>query len=435
MPKAAQNFGLIAFAIVLFDSMFTYFLRPFFGVKEVPVNVILPIIVFLMIMLWGLTTINVRRHVRIALVIGFTGFLAGVVFLPEFNLFRIPTIVTALCAFFIGHFSARWSDNVDMYSKTFAIVGIVYLCICILALHNVYPRLFPIVNSIGYYWGTPIERPQITIDQNFQFFYLFPVILILALPFRLIRFLAGFGGLIGGLYVLNRLQTRSGFLILIGATVLCLLAPLFSEGLGRKKTIIIPLVILVLVLLSFDLILKVGQPIIFRFFEKDFNTLDARIVAFKYLLEHLFNPIWWFPHGNAQFRMMGGGLPHFTPTAFFLEAGIFGLYMWVIVFFSPLIYLTRMLLKGELDALATILLIGGISSFIGQLSLNAPLYEHVWLWAGAVLGTLDRQKEKISNQEKNQVGQDLESDHAISGIPFERQNSVSGSGFEPYRAD
>ena len=403
MSKSAQNFGLMAFVFVLSDSMVTYFLRPFLGAKEVSTNFLLPIFVLAVIVIWGIKVISVSGHVRFALVMGYTGFLVGVVILPDFNIYRVGTILSGLSAFFIGYFSSKWTDNVDMYARAFIFVGGLYVCICLLAIHESFPSLFPVIKRPGNYMGTLIVRPEITTDQNFQFFYLLPVVLCLALPFRLVRFLACFGGLVGALYIMNCLQTRSGFLILTGASVLCLFAPLFSRGLGRKKTIILPLLIAVLVFINLALILQIGEPIIARFFDRDYNTFYGRISAFTYLLEHISNPMWWVPMGNSHFKAMAGGqLPHCTPTAIFLEAGILGLYMWIVVFFVPLIYLTRMLLKGELDALATVILVGGISCFIGQLSLNAPLHEHVWLWAGAVLGTLARVRHAFSDREKNE---------------------------------
>ena len=132
-----------------------------------------------------------------------------------------------------------------------------------------------------------------------------------------------------------------------------------------------------------ELISQIGEPITDRFFHRDYDTLGGRIWAIKYLLQHITSPTWWFPHGNTHFEMIFGGRPHSTPTAVFLEAGLPGLYMYVVVFFLPLIYLTRRLFKGELDALAVFMLIGGIASFIGQFSLNAALRDQIWLWAGA----------------------------------------------------
>jgi hypothetical protein len=392
---------MIAFVIVLLDSMMSYFLRPILGAKEVPVNAILPVVLLILLKNFGIKAFGISKHARIALIVGFTFFFLGIFFLPEFDLYRVATIATALSAFFIGYFAARWSDDAEIYAKAFLIIGGLYVCVCVLAIHSVFPSLFPVIKRVGYYFGIISVRPEITIDQNFQFFYIFPVVLVLALPFRLVRFIAGFVGLVCGFYVLNILQTRSGFLVMLGATVLCFLSPLFTKELGRKKTFILPFIILGLVLLNIELILQIGEPITERFFHRDYNTLEGRVMAIKYLFEHVTSPTWWFPHGNTHFKITvgGGSLPHSTPTAMFLEAGLPGLYMWIVIIFIPLINLTRMLLKSELDALATILLIGAIASFMGQLSLNAPLYEHIWLWAGAALGTLERLRHPFPDQE------------------------------------
>jgi hypothetical protein len=392
MTKSPQFYGIIVFVYVLLDSMTSYFLRPILGAEAVPVNAILPFVIVILIKKYGLKAFRINAHVWIALVVGFTFFLLGVLFLPEFKWHRIATIVTALSAFFVGHFAARWSDDAEMYGKAFLIVGGLYVMVCILAIHDVFPSVFPVIKRISYYMGVPSVRPEITTDQNFQFFYVFPVVLVLALPFRPLRSSAAFVGAVGGLYVLNILMTRSGFLVMLGAIALCLMAPLFTKELGRKKILILPLIILALVLFNIDLIARFGEPIHNRFFNWHYNTLEGRILALQYLQEHILEPTWWFPRGNAHFRMLFYGTPHSNPTAVFLEAGLPGLYMYAIVVVLPLFYLGRMLLKGELDGLATLILIGGTASFFGQLSLNVPLMDQVWLWAGAVQGTRERMR-------------------------------------------
>jgi hypothetical protein len=49
-----------------------------------------------------------------------------------------------------------------------------------------------------------------------------------------------------------------------------------------------------------------------------------------------------------------------------------------------------MMLRQRLDVLGVLVLFAGTISMFAQLSLNAPLYEHSWLWAGAVIAVLER---------------------------------------------
>ena len=84
------------------------------------------------------------------------------------------------------------------------------------------------------------------------------------------------------------------------------------------------------------------------------------------------------------------GVPHSTITAAYIEGGILGLVGWVLLMIVPLVALGRRWLRGVTDDIANIALCGGTASLITQLSLNAPLHEHIWLWAGAVIGALAR---------------------------------------------
>lgn len=394
--KLIQVSGFVAFIVVLLDMMMTYFLRPILGLKEVPVNGMLPIIVFALAVRWGIDRVCPPFSVLYALGMGFGGFLVGIFGLPDFGPYRVFSVISGFSAFFIGYFASRWSYNEELYARAFIFVGGLYTVVCVVAVLEVFPDLFPIIKAYGYRDGILITRPEVTTDQNFQIFYLFPIVLGLCLPFRTLRFLMVFAGLIGAFYVLNILQSRSGFLLLIGATFLSLLVPHLTKDLGRMKTIILPFFLAALLLLNFDFILRVATPIIGRFIHHNYNTYHGRVMSFTYLLEHLFEPTYWIPQGYAEFkRMTGGHIPHSNPTAMFIEGGILGLYMWIIVFLVPLTRLLVGLIRRELDPLATIILIGGVVAFVAQMSLNAPLYEQVYLWAGAVVGTLYRSKELV----------------------------------------
>ena len=110
----------------------------------------------------------------------------------------------------------------------------------------------------------------------------------------------------------------------------------------------------------------------------------------QYMFENLLNPEFWLPKGEGDFLKKTGNLPHFTPTAFYLQGGLLAIIAWVAIFMKPLITLSRMFMKGKLDEVAIMIFIGAVTSFVAQLSLNAPYFEQTWLWAGAAIGVIKR---------------------------------------------
>lgn len=394
LAQSARRLGAIAVTWVLLDSMFTYFANHWFGFLP-PVNTLLIVILFIIVFTQGMHVILPPAHYFAVLVAGFFAFLAGKVLTGQIDVYRIGEVVLSFVAFFIAFFAFRWSDHVETYAKVFLYVSLTYVAVCVVALLKILPGVFPVVNAVWSDNGVPVLRPEITTDQNFQIFYLFPIALLLALPFRFVRSGLAILGAIGALFVLAKIQTRSGFLVFCGVALLVLLAPLWTKNLGRGKTVIMPILLTVVLILNHDVIMQVGDHLIARFTERTGAGLGSqmgqdRLESSLFGMQHLLNPDWWIPRGSQEFINRYGFLPHSTMTAVYLEGGLVGLLVWLIIFVFPLLALGLLLIKRKLDSLATLVLIGGLASLAIQMSLYVPFLKHTWLWAGAALGTLIR---------------------------------------------
>lgn len=418
IEKPARLLGAIAVAWILLDSMFTYFANHWFGFLP-PVNALLIVILFMIVFAQGMHVILPPIHYFVVLMAGFFAFLAGKILTGQIDVFRLGEVVLSFVAFFIAYYAFRWSNHVETYAKIYLYVSLTYVAVCVVALLKILPNIFPVVDAVWSDNGIPVLRPEITTDQNFQIFYLFPIALVLALPFRLVRAGLVVMGVIGALFVLAKIQTRSGFLVFSGVVLLAMFIPLWTKSLGRGKTIIMPLVLIAALILNHDLIIHVGNHLIARFTERTGAGLGSqmgedRLESSLFGIQHLLNPEWWVPRGSQEFIKRYGFLPHSTMTAVYLEGGIIGLLAWLVIFIFPLLMLGFQLLKRKLDPLASIVLIGGLASFAIQMSLYVPFLKHTWLWAGAVLGTLVRIQ---SNQSQTQEALSDEAPHFVATEP------------------
>jgi hypothetical protein len=391
MKKSARHLTLLAFAWVMLDALLTYFTRTLTG-HLLPVNWILPLVLLLILLTGGWRAINPPLHIGMGLAFGILGFSFGPLLVPEISTYRYVELIGALCAFAIGYSCLRWNSNEQTFVRMFMIISGMYVVISIIALLKIAPAHFPVINAQWAYHGTIVMRPEVMTDQNFQVFYLFPVVLLLALPYRFPRFWIVLALTIGSLFVLAKLQTRSGMLVLGGTVLMCLAAPIWNRALGRGKLLALPLLFVGLIAIGINWILQEGSLILARFTDIDYQTGYGRLESFMYLFERVYNPLWWVPQGNGEFLRKFDTIPHSNVTAMFLEGGIAGLYMWIVVFLIPMIMLSRMFFRRQLDQVATLVLLGGFSMLIVQLSLNVPFFKQPWLWAGAVVGVLYRSR-------------------------------------------
>ena len=385
--RQAKLFGTALFLLVLFDSFFNYFLQNIGG--RLPVNALAAVFLVLGAFKFGMRPLLPPMNILLALVFGFLGFMLGVIFISETSATHVLSIGSAMCGFFIGFLTTRWAKDARIDAIAFSFAGGLYVIVCIIALLEIAPRFFPLINAVWSDNGILRFRPEVTTDQNFQILYLIPAALPLVLPYRFWQFSTALAMSVGSLFVLARLQTRSGFLVFAALLFLCWIAPLWVKSLGRNKLLILPLVVVSFAVLFFDQILAAGSLLITRF-TGGMETGHGRLVSITYLFEHILDVGWWVPHGNMEFKKIYGAIPHSNITAMFLEGGILGLSMWIIVFVVPLVKLSRVFLAGKLDNYGAMIFLGGVASLVIQLSLNVPFVDQVWLWAGAVVGARDR---------------------------------------------
>jgi len=379
----------LAFSLILFDSLFVYLSKQHLGFIA-PVNIIVPIFLILISIRKGYLYILPPRNIVILLALCSLGFISGAAILPEYGIHRVLETMSAVTAFIIGYIYIRWNDNEKSIYTVLLLVGVVYSLVCIIALSKLYPSIFPIVVKLWAFQGQLIERPEITTDQNFQVFYLLPAIVILATPLNKYKLSIVLFIIISAFYILSALQTRSGILVIIGTVFLCLIAPLWTKTLGRKKTSILPLLFGIGIIILLPLILKYGSNILIRFTSTDFSTGLGRLHSFFYLFEHIYNPLWWVPQGNHELIELTGNKAHSNITAVFLDGGIISLISWIFIFIIPLIKLGKLFIKKKLDNISTIVFIAGSATMITQLTLNVPLMDQVWLWGGAVVAAIEK---------------------------------------------
>lgn len=389
LPASAQWCGGLAVAWLLLDSLLTYFIKHWAGYLP-PVNALLIVILLVVVMAWGMRAILPPTHIVVLLFAAVLSMLGSTVFHGELDLRRVGEIILSLSAFLVAFFAFRWNDNAEFYRNVFLAVALVYVAVCVAALLQVAPAVFPVVNAVWSNNGVLELRPEVTTDQNFQVYYLLPLALLIMLPFKPLRSAITVIGAVAALFVLAKLQTRSGVLVFAATVALALLAPLWTHALGRRKILLLPVLFVIAAALNHELILQSGSQLIARFNDSSANTGYSRWLAFMFTIQHMADPAWWLPRGTQEFVERFGYLPHSNITAMFLEGGLAGLIMWLGVFVFPLAVLGRLFLQGRLDVLATVILLGGIASLVIQLSLNVPFFKQPWLWAGAVVGTLLR---------------------------------------------
>lgn len=389
LKKYEGMLWFIMFGYVLIDSLGAYFIWNRIGF---PHNSLLVVMMVPALFIWGFKKTLPPRRESIAIVLILAGFLIGVLFNAEVGLGKVFQLATALMAFTVGYMACRWTSDSDKFIKLFFVVGVLYVVTCVIALLKLYPGIFPIINSIGFRAnGEMLSRPEVTIDQNFQIFYLFFIPALFILEFKYVLYLCISVLTALSLYVLISLQTRSGVLIQVGVlAIVWIVAPIANKKYGRYKLVLLPMISLVLLVVFFDKIVDLSGPLLERSQSKEVNTFEGRIYSATYLFSDILNPLHWFPQGNEEFTKKVGGIPHFNPTAMYLEGGILALIGWILLFMMPLLRMGRLFIKNKLDLLASLIMVCGLASMMAQLSLNAPLYDHVWLWGGAVIGSLYR---------------------------------------------
>lgn len=373
----------------MLDSLLTYFVKNWTGLLP-PVNTLLVVVLLVIVITWGVRSLLPPVYVSVLLFIAILAILSARIVHNEFSLNTVGEVVLSLAVFMAAFFAFRWCCNVAIFSNLFLVIGLAYVIVCMAALLGVAPAIFPIVNAEWSNNGVIELRPEVTTDQNFQIFYLLPLAILVGLPFRLVRSTLALAGMAGALFVLAKLQTRSGVLVFAAMVAIGILAPIWTKEMGRGKIILFPILIVVVVAINIDMITQTASLMLARSNDSSDNTAYSRLLAFMFTFQHLADPEWWLPRGTQEFINLFGYLPHSNITAFFVEGGLMGLVMWIGVFVLPLAALVQLFVRRELDVLATLVMLGGVGSLVVQLSLNVPFFKQPWLWAGAVVGTLAR---------------------------------------------
>jgi hypothetical protein len=317
-------------------------------------------------------------------------FMLGLITAPEVNALRVNQALGMFVAYVSGYLVFRWVDDVDTIGQLLMFVVGAYVCVCLIALLKIAPAYFPLEIE---YWslnGIPQSRPAVTTNQNFQVFYLFPCALLLALPFRVLRFAIVAALVLGSLYILSQLQTRSGLITFGGGVLLALMSPLWTRDLGRRKLIWISVAGICGALMMAPLIMNQASLVIYRFTNDNYATGLGRLVGFLYLFEHLGDPDWWLPQGSSEIIARTGDFAHSNITSMFLNGGIVGLVGWFVVVVYPIFRLTQFFLRRQLDAAATLVWCALIVVWVTQMTLDVAVQKYVWIWAGAGVGVLER---------------------------------------------
>ncbi|HVL00843.1 MAG TPA: hypothetical protein VM553_13570 [Dongiaceae bacterium] len=393
-----NRWWMFCLSIVMFDSLFQYFLANLAGFT-LPINALLPLLVVVGIYRFGAALVFPPMSTMIPVAILLSGCLVGVAVVPESGMRNLFEMGTALSALIIGYQAFRtgaYSNRSDSLVRWFLMIGLIYSAVCTVAILKLVPGLLPVHYSVGLREGVLVSRAEITTDQNFQIYYLFTSAFVLAAPFKIWRTLFAIAALLGAFFVVAKLQTRSGAILLAMAITMSVFASLRLKAGGKAKLVIIPSLLLVLAYFGLDLVKSQGSELITRFQEKEYETLYSRLFAAVFFFDKLTDLEYWMPQGNAGYMARYGGLPHFTPAGFLLEGGILAVVGSFFAFYFPIFRLGTRYVLGRLNLVSCIAFVGGLVAIVASLSLNALFFEHMWLWGGAVLGALVRQFDSAS---------------------------------------
>ncbi|CAH0993312.1 hypothetical protein SIN8267_03460 [Sinobacterium norvegicum] len=406
--SSESRYWRLAFGLVTLDSMLTYFVGMRFGI---PVNATLPIIVTILSFRFGFSKSIVRTNKFLLLAIMFLSFAVGIVICDDLEFRRFNKLITAVSAFYIGYNAIRSNNDFRAFFNMLLYIAFLYSVVCFVALSGFNSNYFPVIDTIGFKDGVIVVRTEVTTDQNFQIFYLFFASFVLMIRNSLWIKCVFIITIILSLYAMVSLQTRSGFMIMLAALIISYWYYLKEN----PKKIILSLAvsaisILSLVVYKFDAITTFSQKFVDRFVNDDFHTFYGRVDSASYLFDRVVNPMWWLPRGNEHFMANHfGEVPHFNPTAFYLEAGLIGLVAWFLLVVVPLFKHRNLVLRRlNINPLYGMVYIGALVAFVTSLSLNMPLHEHMWIWVGGLLAVLPRLKSdshdySLVQQRKNEV--------------------------------
>ena len=406
MYENRESHGTIAWDFMLFliilDSLITYLFRSALNFS-IPINAIFLVVFVILLFQYKYPWVNFSKSTYIGIYLFILSYLAAIISVEEFSDRKLFQLFGMPLGLFVGYAAFASDRPVSTKKKFLSIIGILYCTTCTIALLNLLPQYFPLIQTFYFREGVAGFRPEITTDQNLQVLYLLPAILLFAVRNSTIQLLLLCMFLLLSIFILGKLETRSGTLV----TFCTFLFALFVGTWSRKKIdlrfVFIFACGLVVAAVYWAKILNVLEAIYLRFTVDDFDTFDARLNALGFVFENLFNVDWWFPRGFDPYKAIlvnSPSRPHAAPAVIYIESGILGLIGWTLLVIVPLIKLALRWKRRETDEIADIALCGGVAVFIVQLSLPEATTESIWLWAGAVLGALGRQTSREHSEEE-----------------------------------
>ncbi len=230
-PAQTEFSWLVAlpFVITFSDSIFSYFLRPL-GFT-VTANTLVPLVLMLVAVWARPAVLRISWSYMLwlgALVVSLSMATATA---AHVSIYRILEAGGCAVAFYSGYILWRQCHAAKQLTVILSTLSLVYIAVCVIALLKLDPVHFPITET---YWsmdGVEQARPRLTADANMQFYYLFPATLVLVLPARVVRTSVAIAAAMATLYILSRLQTRSGVLVFVLVVCMTLAAPIWKADL------------------------------------------------------------------------------------------------------------------------------------------------------------------------------------------------------------
>ena len=372
------------FLWLMLDSLILYLLRPFFFF---PINGLLPILVGMAFLFEKKKSNELKTNYIVLWSLIALGLSLAIVLGVESPAIVSKQFATAFSAFIIGLKSISTVAVSDRFIKLIALVGLAYALVCSAALLGVSRVYLPVSYLSGFNNGVPVIRAEITTDQNYQVFYLFPLLLSLVAKQSIILRALQLFGFFAALFVIIEMETRSGLLVMAGFTGMMIFLPFWYRRAGSALYVLLfVLGLLLVVLLKLPLIIELSQGMIRRFTTSDLSTFWGRIHSLTYLFQNLLDPSHWVPKGQGYFLSLYGNYPHSSPTSIYLMGGLFGLCGWVLLVFGSLIALSRLVFKKKVPLNEAAIGLAAFSALTMCLTLPAAFFEQLWLWIGASAG-------------------------------------------------
>ena len=374
------------FLWLMLDSLILYLLRPFFFF---PINGLLPVLVAMAFLFEKSRSNELKTNYIVFWSLIALGLSLAIVLGVESPAIVSKQFATALSAFIIGLKSISTVAVSDRFIKLISFISLIYALVCTAALLGVSRVYLPVSYLSGFNDGVAVIRAEITTDQNYQVFYLFPLLLSLAVKQSIILRVLQLLGLFAALFVIVEMETRSGLLVMAGFTGMMIFLPFWYRRAGSALYVLLFVLGLLLIgLIKLPLIIELSQGMVRRFTTSDLSTFWGRIHSLIYLFQHLLDPSHWVPKGQGHFLLLYGNYPHSSPTSIYLMGGIFSLCGWALLLFGSLISAVRLLFKKRVPLNEAAIVLAGFSALIICLTLPAALFEQLWLWAGGSAGVV-----------------------------------------------